>query len=206
MRFLLDPDSKILVILGRFADIVVLNLVFLLTCIPLFTIGTANAALYAVVFRMDTDQEGKLLPTYFHAFRENFRQGTLIWLLIALFGAATYVNMLEFSAIGGDLGYLLFVVSMLVATLLLLVFSCVFPLLSQFRNSIPGTIKTALQLSVAHLPRFLVILVINCFPWVLMLVNLYAFAALGALWFFLYFAAAAYFNSRVLYKVFQPYR
>lgn len=38
-----------------------------------------------------------------------------------------------------------------------------------------------------------------------MLVNLYAFLRLGFLWLALYFAAAAYFNSRVLHKVFQPY-
>ena len=80
MRFLFDPESQIMQILSRFCDIVILNLVFLLTCIPIFTIGAANTALYDVVFRMDTDREGKLLPTYFHSFRENFRQSTILWL------------------------------------------------------------------------------------------------------------------------------
>jgi hypothetical protein len=88
MRFLFDPDSLIMHIIGRFCDIVILNIVFLLTCIPLFTIGAANAALYDVVFRMDTEREGKLLSTYFRSFLENIRQGTLLWLVLLLFGLA----------------------------------------------------------------------------------------------------------------------
>lgn len=206
MRFLFDPNSKIMGMISRFADIALLNVVFLLTCIPIFTIGAANAALYTVVFRMDTDREGKLLPTYFRAFRESFRQSTVIWLLLLLFGAATYVNMVRFSAVGGTFGYILFLFTMLVLLVLLLLFSYGFPLVSQFHNSTPGTLKNALLLSIAHLPRSMVILVINCFPWVLMLMNLYAFFRLSLLWVFLYFSAAAYFISRVLHKVFAPYR
>lgn len=205
MRFLFDPNSKIMLFISRFADLVVLNLVFLLTCIPVFTIGAANSALYDTVFRMDTAREGKLLSTYFRAFRTNFKQSTAIWLLLLLFGAATYVNMVQFSAFGGSFGYLLFLFSMLVLVILLMIYSYSFPLLSQFRNSIPQTIKNALLLAVANLPRTAVVLVVNCFPWILALVNLYAFVKLGFLWFSLYFAAAAYVNSRVLYQVFLPY-
>lgn len=205
MQFLFSPDSKIMQIIGRLTDIVILNVIFLLTCLPIFTIGAANAALYDTVFRMDTAREGKLLVTYFHSFKENFRQGTAIWLILVLFAAATYVNMTHFSDLGGNLGYVLFLFAMLILLMLILVFSYGFPLLSQFRNSTLGTMKNALLLGIAYLPRSIVIVVINCFPWALMILNLYSFVKLGFLWMILYFAAAAYFNSRVLYKVFQPY-
>lgn len=205
MQFLFSPDSKIMQILSRFADIVILNVVFLLTCLPVFTIGAANAAMYDVVFRMDTEREEKLLRTYFRSFKDNFRQGTVIWLFLLLFGAASCVNMVQFSEIGGTLGYILFLFAMLVLLVAVLVFSYAFPLLSQFRNSIQDTLKNALLLSIAHLPRSILIAVINCFPWALLVLNLYAFVKLGFLWVSLYFAAAAYFNSRVLNKVFKPY-
>lgn len=204
MRFLFSPDSMIMQILSRFCDIVILNIVFLLTCFPIFTIGAANAALYDVVFRMDTEREEKLLRTYFRSFRDNFRQGTMIWLFLLLFFAASYMNMVRFSEIGGTFGFLLFLFAMLVLLTAVLVFSLVFPLLSQFRNSTVNMLKNALLLGVANLPRALVLAVINCFPWALMLMNLYAFIRFGFLWFALYFAAAAYFNSRVLKKVFDP--
>lgn len=205
MQFLFDPNSKFMQFLSRFADIVVLNVVFLLTCLPVFTIGAALTAMYDTVFRMDTEREEKLLRTYWGSLKRNFRQGTVIWLLLLLFGAASCVNMAQFSDIGGTLGYVLFLFAMLVLIVALLVLSYAFPLLSQFRNSTLGTLKNALLLSIAHLPRSLLILGINCFPWALMVLNLYAFIRLGFLWFSLYFAAAAYFNSRVLNKVLQPY-
>lgn len=206
MRFLFDLDSPILQIISRFCDIVILNLVFLITCIPIFTIGAANTALYDVVFRMDTDREGKLLPTYFRSFRENFRQSTALWLELMLFGAATYVNMTRFSVLGESayiLGYGLFIVSVIILLLGLFVFSYAFPLLSRFRNSTGKTAKNALLLSIGNLPRTLVLLVTNCFPWVLLIMNFYAFMQLGFIWLAMYFAAAAYFNSRVLKKIFD---
>ena len=206
MRFLFDPDSLVMRFISRFCDIVVLNVVFLLTCIPLFTIGAANAALYDVVFRMDTEQEGKLLATYFRAFKENFRQGTLLWLTLLLFGVATCLNMTRFSFLGESsyfLGYGLFVVSMLVLLLEVFVFSYGFPLFSRFRNSTRQTALNALLLAIGNLPRTLVLTVINCFPWALLIVNFYAFIQLGFIWLTMYFAAAAYWGSRVLKKVFD---
>ena len=206
MRFLFDPDSLVMRFLSRFADIVILNLVFLLTCIPVFTIGAANTALFDVVNRMDTEREGKLLSTYFRSFQENFKQSTALWLILLLFGAATYLNMTRFSFLGESsyvLGYALFVVSMLVLVLEVFVFSYGFPLLSRFRNTTRRTALNALLLSIGNLPRTLVVSVLHCFPWALLIVNFYTFIQLGFIWLTMYFAAAAYFNSRVLKKVFD---
>ena len=203
MRFLFDPDSQIMRFLARLADLVILNVVFLFTCLPLFTIGAAISALYSVVFAMDTEREGKALSTYFRAFRENFRQGTAVFLVLLLFGAASCVNMSQFSGIGGGLGYGLFLLSMLVLILTVFTATFAFPLISQFRNTTGAMLKNALLLSLSHLPRAILAGVINAFPWLVMIVNLYAFLRLGVLWFALYFSAAAYYNSRILKKVFN---
>ena len=206
MRFFSNSDSWFMQLISRFSSLVVLNLLFLFTCIPIFTIGTALTALYDVVFRMDTDREGRFLPAYFRSFAANFKQSTPIWLVFLLFIAAGCGNAVIFSNIGGMTGQILFVVSAVILINLLLVLGYVFPLLSQFDNTRRNTVKNALLLSIANLPRTLVVAVINCFPWALMIMNFYAFIQLSFLWFALYFAAAAYFNSRVLMKVFQPLR
>ena len=87
-----------------------------------------------------------------------------------------------------------------------LCFPLAFPLISQFDNTTGNTLKNSLLLAVANLPRTLILAVINCFPWVLLAVNLYAFIQLSFPWLALYFAAAAYFNSSVLMKVFDRLR
>lgn len=204
MRFLFDSDSWFMQLVNRFSSLVVLNLLFLCTCIPIFTIGAALTALYDVVFRMDTEREGKSVSTYFRSFSANFRQSTPIWLLFLLFIAAGCGNAIIFSNIGGMAGQILFVLSVVILINVLLILGYVFPLLSQFDNTSGNTLKNALLLSTANLPRSLIIAAINCFPWALMIMNLYAFIQLSFLWFALYFAAAAYFNSRVLMSVFKP--
>ena len=204
MRFSFDSDSWFMQLISRFSSLVVLNLVFFCTCIPIFTIGAALTALYDVVFRMDTEREGKTVSIYFRSFSANFKQSTTIWLLFLLFIAASCGNAVIFSNMAGLPGQILFVISVIILINLSLVLGYVFPLLSQFDNTSRNTVKNALLLSTANLPRSLIVAVINCFPWALMVMNLYAFIQFSFIWFALYFAAAAYFNSRVLMHIFKP--
>lgn len=206
MNQIFDYDSPVLQVLNRFASLVVLNLLCLCTSIPIFTIGASVTALYDVVFRMDGDWEHKNAAAFFRAFRKNFRQSTLLWLLFLLLMIASIVNAMIFSNMGGTIGFLLFLLSLAVLCNSLLILGYVFPLLSQFENTVGNTLKNAALLSIANLPRTLLMAVLNCFPWVLIFMHLYAFFRLGFLWLTLYFAAAAYVNSRLLKKVLDPLR
>ena len=87
----------------------------------------------------------------------------------------------------------------------LMMVSYAFPLISQFRNDTKSVLKNALIFSVAYLPRTALIVVVNVFPWALLLTNLYMFLQVGFIWVVVYFAAAAYINTRLLKKVFAPY-
>ena len=204
MHMIFQSDSWLMQLLTRFSSLVVLNLLFLCTSIPIFTIGASLTAMYDVVFRMDTEGENKLAVAYFRAFIGNFKESTLIWLLFLLLMGTGCVNAVIFSQWGNTTGTVLSVITLVILCNALLILGYVFPLLSQFRNTKIHTLQNALLLGIANLPRTLVIAVINCFPWALLLMNLYAFIQLGFLWMVLYFAAAAYFNSRVLGKVFGP--
>ncbi len=204
MQSLFAPDSKFMQAMSRLWDLVMLNILFLLTSLPIFTMGAASAALYTVCFRMDTDREEGLYRTYFSAFRQNFRQGTLLFLLFFIVIAAMLFNIALFFMQPGILHFFtyLFLLLLVVAALM---YSCAFPLLSLFDNDNKTTLKNALALSVGYLPRFFLAAVLNCFPLVLFLMNLYTFLHMAFLWVFLYFSAAAYLNSRILNKVFLPY-
>ncbi len=206
MHHFFNSDSWFMQLISRFSTLVLLNLLFLCTCIPIFTIGAALTALYEVVFPMDTEREGKTVSAYLRAFAANFKQSTPIWLFFLLLIGASCTNAVFFSHMAGIPGQILSAAAVVILVNTVLVLGYVFPLMSQFDNTRRNTLKNALLLSIGNLPRTLVIAVINSFPWMLLFVNLYAFVQLGFLWFALYFAAAAYFNSRVLMKVFQPLR
>lgn len=201
---LFSPDSRFMRAMSRLGDLMLLNLAFLLCCLPLVTVGAARTALYTVSFQMVRNRESRPLAAYFRAFRQNFRPGTALWLLLALaVGVAALDLWLVSSWLQG--GWILMIPVFLLLLLAVFIGSYAFPLLSQFENSLKQTLKNALLLSLGYLPRTLLIAAVNLFPFALPFYNLYFFLSVGFLWVFLYFSAAAYLNAKVLEKVFAPY-
>ncbi len=204
MTNLFSPDSLPMRFMSRVADLLILNLLFLLSCVPVVTVGAALQAMYRVCFQLDTEQEQGLLKTYFGAFRENFGRSTGLWLILLACGTATAVNTCLFYVLPGPLHYCF----VLFATMLLLVLltgSFVFPLLSRFESPWKATLKNGMFLSIGYLPRALLITALNIAPFACMLLNFYLFLQLGFLWASIYFAFAAYINTLLLKKVFAPY-
>lgn len=204
MQALFSPDSRFMRIMSRVADLILLNLCYLLTCVPLFTIGAASAALYTVCFRFGTEEEKSVIRSYFRAFRENFKRGTGVWLIVLLCGGAALVNAWVFYAMPGGVRFLSVLFAILLV-LALLIFGYAFPLLSQFDDGVWPTLRNALILSLGYLPRSLLIAVVNVVPFILMLTDFYLFLQAAFLWTVLYFSLAAYVNTFLLKGVFAPY-
>ena len=201
---LLDPDSKFMRVMSRLADMMLLNLSFLLTCIPIVTVGASLTALYTVAFKLDTPKEGRNLKEYFVAFKQNFKQSTIIWLLLAFVGAAVFFDWHLFSSLQGGTSFIsiLFIVMLVIW---LQVFTLTFPLLSRFDNTTKQTLKNALILSIAYLPRVLLMTALNVFPFFLLYESLYLFLYTGFIWLALYFSAVAYFNGKMMKKILQNF-
>ena len=72
-------------------------------------------------------------------------------------------------------------------------------------NTLPGTLRNAVILSLGYLPRSVAVAAINAAPMVLLAVNPELFMRIGILWAFLFFSGAAYLNSRILRPVFEPF-
>lgn len=198
-------DSKFMQAMSRLADLMMLNILFLVTSLPVFTIGAASTALYSVTCRIGTERETGIIRPYFQAFRENFKQGTVMFLILFLPAVVLLLCYFLASAYGGMMRYL----SLLYIPLLLVfafVYSYAFPLLSQFNNTVKVTLKNALLLSIAYLPRTLVMVVLNLLPLALLYTQTMLFFQVGFLWLMLYFSASAYFNALLLRKVFAPYQ
>lgn len=204
MQSLFSPDSKFVRVMSRVSDLMILNLIFLLTCIPLITIGAASTALYTVCSRFGTNREGRLVRTYFHAFRQEFKRGTLLWLMILACGVTAGLNTYVCYLMPGALHWA-FVLFTMLFVLVLLIAGYVFPLLSRFDNGVVATFKNALILSLGYLPRSVAIAVFNVFPFALLFLDFYRFLHMGFLWVALYFAAAAYVNTILMKKIFAPY-
>lgn len=204
MKALFSPNSKFMRLMGRIGDLMVLNLLFLAASIPIVTIGAAATAMYTVCFRFGTGREGQMFRTYFQTFRTEFKRSTVLWLMILLCGCMTALDAYLFYLMPGGMRWL-FLLFIILFILVLFILGYAFPLMSQFDNRALPTFKNALALSLAYLPRSILITVFNIFPFVLLWLDFYGFLQMGFLWVALYFSTTAYANSILLKKVFAPY-
>lgn len=204
MNGLFSPDSRFMRYMTRFADLMILNLLFFLTSIPIVTIGASWTALYTVCFQLGTVREGSTFRNYFRAFRENFGQATKLWLLGLAWGLGTGACALLFYAMSGWMHYFFILFAALFAVVVLM-FGYVFPLQSRFENSIKSTLKNALLLCLGYLPRSIVMGVLNMFPFIMLATDYLTFWKAAFAWVFIWFAAAAYADTLLLKKVFAPY-
>ena len=77
---LFSMDGKFLETFNKITDLVTLNILWLLCCIPIITIGASTSALYQVTLQIAENRDSYITKEFFKAFRENFRQATIVWL------------------------------------------------------------------------------------------------------------------------------
>ena len=101
---LFSLDSPVMKSLSFIGDLIILNVLFLVCCIPLVTIGASATALYTISMRMAAKDDRGILKPFFRAFKENIKKATVIWLTFLLIGAVLalgitmiYLNQSAFS-------------------------------------------------------------------------------------------------------------
>lgn len=196
-------DSPLMRFLTKLADLMILNIVFLITCIPVFTIGAAWTALYYVAMKMVRDEESTILRSYFHAFRQNFRQATVLWLGVVAVGALLGLDFLILNRMDSVYAAVMNTGIGIIAVLAFLVLQYLFPLLAKFDAGTVQTLKNACLLAVAHLPRTLVMALSAVGILIITFYNAYT-ASIGVLlWMLIGFALMAFSNSSILVKIFD---
>lgn len=198
-----NMDGPLFRTLSKVADLMILNIVFLICCIPIVTIGASVTALSYVTLKMKDGEEGYIARTFFRSFKENFRQSTVIWLVMLVLAV---VMAMDFQIIGSMQGSMSMVMKVLVgmgALIWLMVFLYVFPLQSRFYNTIKKTVQNAILLSIAHFPQTFCMMPVMIGAVFLTLWNTYTIWYGLLIWILLGFAVIAWINSNFLYKIFK---
>ena len=157
-----NPEKGIWSWLSTAVDIVGLSIAWLLLCLPLVTIGPATAALYHAVVLYVRPREQGAFKDFFLSFRKNLRVGvpaTLVCLAAGAVLAWGYAIVRQNGREGAGV-----VMLGLYYTLLFVpagVLCWLFPLLGRFVYGVGGLFRTALQLTVAHLPSTVVVVLLT---------------------------------------------
>ena len=73
-------DNAFFRFMGRLTDLVWINILTLVCCLPVITAGAAISAMYKVLIKIAMENVGGLTRMYFGAFKNNFKQATKIWI------------------------------------------------------------------------------------------------------------------------------
>ena len=141
--------SSLGLFLRRMFDLMVLNVLWLLCCLPVFTFGPASSALARVMITLVRGGSEAVAKNYFIAFRRDFGRAVVLG-LIGLAGLAIAVSDILFAvSLSGGMKILFLIVAVLVSSLVFSYLAYIFALHAFFENSIAGQIRNALSLAAA---------------------------------------------------------
>jgi uncharacterized membrane protein YesL len=149
MKFF-NMDSPVSRFLTKLFDIVWLNILTMICALPIVTAGASFTAMHYVLLHMVRNEEGYIAKSFFRAFKQNFRQATLVWLTVLPF-LLLYAGIFVFFGRDENGSLTAAGIAVLVAFILLLPFLLfLFPLLARFETNIRQLYKNTVLIMFAH--------------------------------------------------------
>ena len=139
-------------------DVIWAGLLWIVCSLPILTLGASTTALYYTVVKCVRHGRGNLTGSFFKAFGSNFRQATLLWLLMLLWLFIGLTDLYCLRYMGLRPGHALYSLSCLLLLPIPVLFPWLFAFLSRFHNTLGGTLKCAAFLALRHIGVTLLLL------------------------------------------------
>jgi len=199
-------DSKLYEFLSKIADLIIVNLLFIICSLPIVTIGAATTALYGVTKKMASNSEGYIFRSYFKLFKENFKQSTIMWIILLVLSLIPTADLYIINYMPKGLLPTVLRGFMLAAALaILFVFLYAMALQSTFENTVKNTLKNAFLMGIGHFPWTLLIVAITLLPIILLVTLGSAASSVIYVMSFVGFSVLAYLNSFIFNRIFKKY-
>lgn len=189
--------------MGLVFDLVMMNLIWLVCCIPVITFGASTTALYTVMLRRAKNEEGYMVRGFFSAFKSNFKQTVPLTLIYILAAAVLVSDMIIIRNWEGTFGSFMFGFCMVAIMVAQGVFSYVWPLQAKFENTVKGTLANAGRIAIVKLPRTAILVVLHVVPWIIFLFVPTVFVALTMFWILGVGSVTAYVSSKLINPIFD---
>ena len=166
----LKPDSKFMGWLGILANLMIVNFMTLLLCLPVVTAGASLTAMHYVLQKIVREEDTDLLAQFFHSFRMNFKQATIIWFIMLAVAAVLFVDWRIIRMQGDQFPGFVIILLYAAIAIIYLIFLYVFPVLSRYQNTIGGTFKTAFAMAAYGISMFRTFIcgIVNLIPLVVL--------------------------------------
>ncbi len=204
MRNLFNYENPFIQFLVRVGDLMILNVLFILCSAPVVTLGASLTALHRVTQNMLFEQEEPLLKAFFRAFRQNFKQSTLAWLVELVVIVSLVCDVLLVMAyFNGGLAKAMYILVAVLAILVAGVYAYLMPLIARYENGMRQQVNNAVILAIIKLPKTLLLVFLNLLPVILVLISVPVFVQTLIFWVVIGFAFVSFIESSILKPVFQ---
>lgn len=133
-------------------DFFLLNLIWLVACVPVVTIFPSTAAMFGVVRDWSREKEGGLVRAFATHFRENFAQSLLVGVLWPLFGVALVLDFFVANQLLPGPEVVMKSLLVLAAVLYASASVFLFPVMVHYEMGWKALLKNSLLLSIGRLP------------------------------------------------------
>lgn len=200
-----SPDNPVMEFIAKIFDLVVLNLIFIFSCVPVITIGASTSALSYVTLKMVRGEDPYIWRNFWKSFRQNFKQGTLVWIFSILIFICLGMDFYIINSQNTSLFAVVRILLWIVCAVALSVFLYVFPVISHFVCTTKQALKNALLMTFGHLPYTLVMLAIAGFILFLCSSSSKTFAMIVVLSGICGFSVISFIYSIMFDRIFQKY-
>ncbi len=193
-------DSPLSQVLLKIADVIILNVLYILFCIPIFTIGAAQAGMYtAAKVMMDKEDDTSLVQAFFRGFKAGFGTVTVAWLL----ASAVLVLTLWVGVSGYLLGAALW--PTILGAALVAIYQCAIPLFhSRFANNLKMLLRNTMYFIIGFPLHCIGVAVLLYVPFLAFaFLNLYTWMAMTPIWLLFYYSTAMLFGYIIIRKPFN---
>lgn len=202
---LLSNDSILGKTFNFLGHLILLNILWILCCIPIVTIGPSTAALYYSVLKMHKGNDSSAAKDFFHSFRQNFRQAAISGVFLTIIGILLY---LEYTFLSHTKGFTARLLSLGITALSVIWFILVvylFPIISAFSNTLKNLTIHVFYFAFRHILLLISILAINFLPMYFTLNDTAFLPFYLFFWLSVGFSLTAYASSYFFYKIFKPH-
>lgn len=164
MGKIFDLDSPVMRFLTKVSELMLLNILTLVCCLPIITAGASVTAMHYVALKLARGEEGYITRSFFRSFKRNFKQATLIWLLMLLITLVFVGDYFIVKYSGLTFHPALQIVLTAIAIMFFLLSTYIFPVLARFDNTVKNTIKNGCIMSVIAFPKAIIIAILTILP------------------------------------------
>ena len=201
-----DTDNFLMRFSEKVLDIVTVNLLFVVSCLPIVTIGIAKISLYQTIFEITKSRRVPVFKTYIRAFKQNFKLGLQLGLLELGIVLISVLDLYLFWGQEGLAFQLLKVICLGILIFLTLVMLASYPIAARYELAWKEVLQKGLLLVSFNFPWFFLMLVILFL--IVMVLYLSAFSLLlgGSAFLLFGFGLLVFIQTGLMEKIFAKYQ